>query len=174
MAGPGGTFSKGRLLLVFAGLAVFIIGSWLVIKMQQPEAPVVTVVPPAPDAPEQPLAFYLARGDAARGQVLYSGRCAPCHTIAPDAPHGIGPNLVGAMGNRLASRPGFENYSPALRALGGSWDWAAMNRFLRSPRNVAPGTRMTFAGMTRPQERADVMLYLNRQGGSLPWPEGAR
>jgi cytochrome c len=173
MAGPGGTFSKGRLVLVFSGLSVFIIGSWLVIKSQEPEVPVVTVRA-EPDPPEQPIAFYLAQGDAARGERLYTGRCAPCHSIAPDAPHGIGPNLLGAIGNRVASRPGFENYSPALRRLGGSWDWAATNRFLRSPREVAPGTRMVFAGLTRPQDRADVMLYLNRQGGSLPWPEGAR
>lgn len=174
MAEPGGTFSKGRLLLVFAGFAVFIIGAWLVIRSQQSEIPVIKVTPPAPDAPEQPIAFYLAQGDAARGERLFTGRCAACHTIAPGAPHGIGPNLVGAMGEAVASRPGYEGYSDALRQVGGRWDWEATSRFLRAPREVAPGTRMAFGGMRDPQERADVMLYLNRQDGSLASPEGAR
>jgi cytochrome c2 len=168
------SFNKGRLLLIFFGLAVFIIGAWLVVKWQQPEPAPVPMVRPEPQAPEQPIAFYLARGDAARGEAYFRGRCGPCHTSETGAPHGIGPNLAGAMGNRIASRPDYPSYSTALSGLGGSWDWETTNRFLRSPREIAPGTRMTFAGVRNPQDRADVMLYLNRMGGSLATPAGAR
>ena len=76
------------------------------------------------------------------------------------------------MGSQMASRPGF-NYSQALRAKGGSWDWEATNHFLQLPRAFVPGTKMTFAGVRNPQDRADVMLYLNQQGGSLAPPAGA-
>jgi cytochrome c len=77
------------------------------------------------------------------------------------------------MGSPLAARPGFA-YSPALREHGGSWDWETTNRFLHSPRVFAPGTRMTFAGVGDPQNRADLMLYLNSQGGTLAPPAGAQ
>ncbi len=85
-------------------------------------------------------------------------------------PHGLGPNLWGVMGSAVASRPGFTLYSPALRGLGGSWDWEKASRFLRAPRDAVPGTRMAYSGVINPQDRADVLLYLNRQGGSLAPP----
>ena len=164
-------FNKGRLILIWLGLAVFVIGTWLVIRSQRPEA-VQFKLEPETEGPEQQLAFYLARADVARGQAIFA-RCAACHRIEPGAPHAVGPNLHGVMGQPIAARPGF-NYSDALRNKGGSWDWETTNLFLRSPRHFAPGTRMAFGGITRPQERADLMLYLNREGGTLGTPEGAR
>ncbi len=128
-----------------------------------------TQVSPEPAAPEQPIAYYLARADAARGEAWFQ-RCAACHTAVQGGPHGLGPNLWGVMGSAVASRPGFTLYSPALRGLGGSWDWEKASRFLRAPRDAVPGTRMAYSGVINPQDRADVLLYLNRQGGSLAPP----
>jgi len=167
--GPPRTFLSGRtvaaLLLLAIALTVVIVIRWT----RPAETDVVDRVD-APAADPQPLSFYLARADVARGEAYFS-RCAPCHTIAPGGPPSIGPNLYGVMGGPIAARPGY-NYSSALRAKGGRWDWDAANRFLRLPRSFAPGTKMTFAGVLNPQDRADVMLYLDAQGGSLP-PPGA-
>lgn len=170
MTGPGRPFNKGRLVLVLFGIVVGAVAGWLLVR--SPSRPAPTVVTPRSEGPEQPIAFYLARGDVARGEAGFA-RCAPCHTIGEGAPPGVGPNLWGALGGPVAARPGYA-YSSALRGLGGRWDWETANRFLRSPRDTAPGTRMAFGGITDPQDRADVMLYLNTQGGSLAPPAGAR
>lgn len=161
------------------------IGAWLLLRAPgEPSEPVnltsrddvppVAVAPPEPQAPEQSITVFLASADAARGERFFRSRCAVCHTIETGAPQGIGPNLVGVMGNRIASRPEFGNYSTALIMVPGSWDWKTTDRFLRAPRTFAPGTRMTFAGISDAQDRADVMVYMNRQGGSLLTPRGSR
>lgn len=172
MAGPADPFNKGRLVLVFVGLAVVIAGGWLLLRPLAPSKAVKLEFPEPQPAAEQPVAYYLARGDAARGQT-YWARCAACHTIEQGGRHGVGPNLWGVPGNPIAAREGFSS-SSALSARGGSWDWEAMNGFLRSPRTFQPGNRMTFAGVSNPQDRADLMLYMNRQGGTLTPPAGAR
>lgn len=120
-------------------------------------------------AAEQPIAFYLQTADATRGQAIF-GKCQACHTINQGGATGLGPNLYGVMGAGVAQHsPGF-NYSEPLRAHGGTWDWDTMSEWLRSPRAFAAGTRMTFAGLSDPQDRADVMLYLNQNGGRLTVP----
>lgn len=167
MAGePAPPVNRGRLVLVLFGIATGVAAAWLLLRA--PHAPV-TQVTPETAGPEQPIAYYLARADAARGETYFQ-RCAACHTIAEGAPHGVGPNLWGVTGRAVASRPGFTLYSPALRAHGGSWDWERLSAFLRAPRDTVAGTRMSFGGANNPQDRADVMLYLNRQGGSLTPP----
>ncbi len=183
MAGPAEPFGKGVLLLVFAGLSTVIIGAWLVLRTPAgPADPPVdfpgVAPPPAterpqPQAPEQPIAVSLASADAARGERFFRARCAACHTIEAGGPDGIGPNLHGVIGAPVAARPGYAA-SDALRRQGGRWDWDKASRFLRSPRGFAPGTRMAFAGVTDAQDRADLLLYMNEQGGSLPAPAGAR
>jgi cytochrome c len=118
---------------------------------------------------EQPIAFYLQGADAGRGQRIFS-RCAGCHTINQGGPNNQGPNLWGVMGEAVATGHGGFAFSDALRGKGGTWDWDRMSAWLTSPRTFAPGTRMGFGGIANPQERADVMLYLNQQGGHLTVP----
>ena len=117
---------------------------------------------------EQPIAHFLQTADAARGEAVFR-KCAACHTVNAGGPGGVGPNIHGIMGAALASRPGFA-YSEALRSKGGSWGWEEMSAWLASPRAFAPGTKMTFAGLSDPQDRADLMVYLNSQGSSLALP----
>jgi len=119
-------------------------------------------------AAEQPIAFYLQSADAGRGERVFA-KCASCHTINQGGATGTGPNLHGTMGAAVAQRAGF-NYSEPLRARGGTWDWETMSQWLLSPRAFAQGTRMTFAGLSDPQDRADVMLYMNQNGGNLTVP----
>jgi len=120
---------------------------------------------------EQPLPFYLARADAARGERAFA-RCAACHTIEEGGTGSVGPNLWGVSGNRLAASSSYA-YSDALRNRGGNWDWAMLNAWLTLPRAFAPGTRMTFAGVSGAQERADLLLFLNEHGGTLSLPDPA-
>jgi cytochrome c len=124
---------------------------------------------------EQPFAHYLQTADVARGQSQF-GRCQGCHTIEQGGATGQGPNLWGRMGAPIAGVPGFA-YSEALRGKAGeTWTWDNMSAWIRNPRDYAPGTRMGYAGMSDPQDRADLLVFLNSKGGSLqipPPPAGA-
>ena len=166
MTEPAPSSSRGRLVLAVMLLVAAGLIFWLLLRprpaLEQAETP----------ATEQPVAYYLARADPVRGETYFM-RCASCHTIEAGGAASIGPNLHGVMGAPIGGRPGFA-YSDALRSHGGSWDWEAANRFLRDPRAFAPGNRMTFAGVINPQDRADVLVYLNREGGTLTVPAAAR
>jgi len=116
---------------------------------------------------EPPIAALLATADAGRGANSFK-KCSACHTITPGGPAQVGPNVHGIMGQSIAAR-GFA-YSDALKSKGGTWGWEEMNQWLKNPRAFASGTKMTFAGIGDPQERADLILYLNQQGSNLPLP----
>jgi cytochrome c len=118
--------------------------------------------------PDKPVAFYLASGDAAKGENVFK-KCAACHNAAPGGANALGPALHGVMGGPIASHAGFA-YSDALKGVGGAWDWDKMSTWLSNPKKFAPGTKMTFAGLSNPQDRANLMLWLNSQGGKLTVP----
>ena len=120
-------------------------------------------------AAEKPIEAYLATADAAKGAEVFK-KCAACHTINQGGANGIGPNLYATMGEAIAQGKAGFAFSDALKAVGGNWDWDKMNAWLTSPRKFAPGTKMTFAGLSNPQDRANVILYLNQQGSNLPLP----
>jgi len=118
---------------------------------------------------EKPIAFFLASADAAKGEQVFK-KCAACHNAEPGGPNALGPALFGVMGNPVAGHPGFA-FSPALKEKGGSWDWETMSQWLANPKKFAPGTKMTFAGLSKPEDRANVMAFLNsRDGSPLPVP----
>ena len=118
---------------------------------------------------EKPIAFYLASADAAKGENVFK-KCAACHNADPGGANALGPNLYGVMGNPVAAHPGYA-YSPALKGVGGAWDWDKMSAWLTNPKKFAPGNKMTFAGLGNPQDRADVMAFLNsRDTAPLPVP----
>ncbi len=118
---------------------------------------------------EQPIAHFLQTADAGRGEAVFR-KCAACHTINQGGANGLGPNLWASMGKTVAHVPGF-SYSDALKARSSeTWTWDLMSEWLKSPRAFAPGTKMTFAGLSDPQERADLLVYMNAQGSNLPLP----
>ena len=100
----------------------------------------------------------LQTADAAAGEKVF-GKCAACHTINQGGANGIGPNLWASMGKPHGHVAGFA-YSDALKSIPGNWDWTSMNAWLTSPRKYADGTKMTFAGLKKDQDRADVIVYL--------------
>ena len=110
----------------------------------------------------------LQTADAAAGEKVF-GKCAACHTINQGGANGIGPNLWATMGKPHAHVAGFA-YSDALKSIPGNWDWTNMDAWLASPRKYADGTKMTFAGLGKAEDRANLMVYLNAQGSNLPLP----
>lgn len=109
-------------------------------------------------------------GTPEAGEAVFA-RCAACHTIAPDGPAGIGPNLYGVLGTQIASNaPGF-NYSSALASVGGEWSFENMDAWLESPRGFANGTTMSFAGLGNAEDRANLVLYMLANGGGPAIPE---
>ncbi len=117
---------------------------------------------------EPPIAALLQTADADAGEAVFR-KCVACHTINQGGANGLGPNLWASVGAPLGHVAGFA-YSDALRGKGGTWTFEALNDWLRSPRQFAPGTKMTFAGLGNPEERANLIAYLNRQGSNLPLP----
>lgn len=124
---------------------------------------------PAAEA-EKPIAFYLASAAPDKGEAVFK-KCAACHNVDKGGANGIGPNLYGIVGAPHAARPGF-GYSEALGAKKGTpWTWDEMSAWLKSPKAYAPGTKMAFAGIAKPEDRAAVMVYLNSKSDSpLPLP----
>jgi cytochrome c len=118
---------------------------------------------------EKPIAFYLATADAAAGEQVFK-KCTACHNADQGGANALGPGLYGVMGNPVAAHPGFA-FTDALKSKGGSWDWDTMSAWLSNPKKFAPGTKMTFAGLSNPQDRANVMAFLNsRDASPLPVP----
>ena len=118
---------------------------------------------------DKPIAFYLQTADAAKGENVFK-KCAACHNAEPGGANALGPALYGVMGNPVAAHPGFA-FSDPLKSKGGTWDWETMSQWLANPKKFAPGTKMTFAGLGNPQDRADVMAFLNsRDSAPLPVP----
>lgn len=118
------------------------------------------------------LGTLLASATAEAGERVFA-KCAACHTIEQGGADGIGPNLYGVMGTGIGEHaPGYA-YSPALAGHGGNWTWENMDAWLESPRTFAEGTKMSFAGLSDPADRAAVMVYLESMGGAPPRPEPA-
>lgn len=118
---------------------------------------------------EKPIAFYLASADAAKGEQVFK-KCAACHNADKGGPNALGPNLWGTMGKPHGHVPGFA-YSDALKGKPGNWDWQGMSDWLHSPKAYAPGTKMTFAGLSKPEDRANLIAFLNaRSDAPLPLP----
>lgn len=118
---------------------------------------------------EIPMSVMLANADIAAGEAVFK-KCIACHTINDGGANGIGPNLYNSLGKSHGHVAGFA-YSGALSSVEGDWNFDNMNAWLISPRKYAPGTKMTFAGLGKPADRANVIAYMNAQGSNLPYPE---
>lgn len=85
-------------------------------------------------------------------------RCAVCHQIEPGR-NAVGPSLAGVYGAPAAHEPTYA-YSRAMRESGLTWNEATLDAYLTDPRAVVPGTKMAFAGLSDPEERAAIIAYL--------------
>lgn len=142
-----------------------------------PAAPTAPPTPqaaaPAPAAPEAPAVEPIAldirdaagaqlSGNPATGQRIFRALCASCHAITAGL-NGTGPSLHGVVGRPAGTLAGF-NYSAANRDSGITWTEQELFAYLERPMAVIPGTTMSFAGISRPQQRADLIAYLSQNG----------
>lgn len=114
--------------------------------------------PAAKPQPEESIAKLLASADPARGKGD-ARVCSTCHNFEKGGPNLVGPNLWGVVDRPRASEPGYD-YSAAMKAKGGKWNFDELNKFLTNPRGYIAGTKMTFGGFDRASQRADVIAYL--------------
>ncbi len=115
------------------------------------------------------LATLLATGSAEAGEAVFA-KCMACHTIASGGAAGIGPNLFGVLGKPVGQHAAGFAYSGALSGHGGDWTFENMDAWLKSPRAFADGTKMSFAGLSSGEDRANVILYLLANGGGPALP----
>jgi cytochrome c len=106
-----------------------------------------------PRRQEQPTA-----GDAEAGAAAFK-KCLACHKVGADARNGVGPALNGVVGRPAGTNPDYR-YSPAIEDSGLVWDDATLTTYLRAPRKLVPGTKMSFPGLPKDQDIADVIAYL--------------
>ena len=112
----------------------------------------------APAAPSAPIGVLLAKANPAEGEKV-AKKCTSCHDFAAGGPNKIGPNLHDVVGAEKAKKAGFA-YSAALTKLGGTWTYEDLSAFLTKPGAFAPGTKMSFAGLPKDEERANMIAYL--------------
>lgn len=118
--------------------------------------------PAGPAEPSQPIEVLLASASAEKGAAA-AKQCAACHTFEKGGPNRVGPNLYDIVGHERGTGRGGFNFSAAMKAKGGTWTFDELNKFLKDPRGYIPGTNMTFAGLSRDSQRADVIEYLRQQ-----------
>jgi cytochrome c len=110
----------------------------------------------------------LPKADVAAGQAVFA-KCQSCHSLTAN---GTGPNLFGVVGRKPGTEAGF-SYSPAMQAFGAKqpiWDYQHIFEFIKNPQAYVSGTKMTFVGLKKPEDRINVIAYLHSQGSSLPIP----
>ena len=87
-------------------------------------------------------------------------KCLACHSITEGGANKIGPALWGVLGRPAGSVSGYK-YSKAMAAHGKNWSFEEMNGFLIKPKDWIKGTKMSFAGLKKANDRAAVILYMN-------------
>jgi cytochrome c len=154
----------GTLLAVVA-LHIVVSGLLAPDKAERPGMEVAVTEPSAPTG-EAPVAevppdwgTVLPAADVAAGQVVHQ-RCLQCHDFSKGGPRKIGPNLWGIVGAKHAHMEGF-SYSPAMKALAEkTWDYDALNAFIKNPKAAVPGTSMSFIGLSKEPDRINLIAYL--------------
>jgi cytochrome c len=130
-------------------------GYEIAVTPEQPQGAAAAAAAPA----EVPIESLLAAASVERGTQV-AKQCQACHNFQEGQGAKVGPDLYGVVGRPVAAVPGF-NYSAPLKAKGGTWTFDALNTWLTKPSADVPGTAMTFAGLSNPKQRADLIAYLD-------------
>jgi len=108
------------------------------------------------------FAELLAAADLAKGEKVF-GKCKACHKLE-DGSNGTGPHLYSIVGRAIGGVDGY-GYSSAAAEVGGDWTPEALSGFLENPKKYLPGTKMSFAGLKKDTDRANLIAYLQTIGG---------
>lgn len=114
----------------------------------------------------EPITPLLASADIAAGEKSFK-RCGTCHTVNKGGANKVGPNLYNVVGGPKGHEPSF-TYSDSLMSVEAPWDYENLSAFLTKPKDYAPGTKMNFAGLKKPQDRANIIAYLRQFGDNPP------
>jgi cytochrome c len=140
--------------------------------LPEPEPVVAADSSGAPAEAGVSLATLLASADATRGQAAVR-KCQSCHNFGEGQPSKTGPHLYGVVGRPEGSVPDF-SYSDGMKAHnaeGDIWTYENINTFITAPKAYVPGTKMAFAGVKSPEERADILAYLQTLSPTpVPFP----
>ena len=116
-----------------------------------------------------PIEARMQTAEATKGEAVFK-KCGACHNADNGGANQLGPNLWGVLGEPIGKGAGGYAFSDALAGKGGNWDFKSLDEWLASPKKYAPGTKMTFAGLGDPMDRANVIAFLNSHGSNLPMP----
>ena len=105
-----------------------------------------------------PILAILATADIAAGEKL-AKKCTACHSFNDGGPAKVGPNLYNII-NAASARNADFNYSKAMAGMGGEWTYTNLNGFLHKPKKWLTGTKMNFAGLKKPKDRANLIAWL--------------
>ena len=119
--------------------------------------PSATAAAPEAKGPE-PIAPLMASADPKAGADV-AKKCAVCHTFDKGGANKIGPNLFGVVGENIGEGKDYQ-FSEALKSKHGAWDVDTLNAWLFKPQDFAKGTKMTFVGLPKAKDRADIVAYL--------------
>ncbi len=114
------------------------------------------------------LSDRLDIADIVKGRKVFKRRCRSCHTLGEDEPNKTGPNLWNVVGRKLGSKQNFK-YSEDMVTMNTHWGYEELDKFLTKPFKFIPSTRMTFTGVKKDQDRANLIAYL-RSNSPVPVP----
>jgi len=179
------SFEVNKILGAVLGTLTFVlalsIGTGILFSAHAPEKPGYELPSPAEDAgagggaaaeapKDEPIAVRLAAADPAKGEAL-TKQCISCHSFEKGGPNKVGPNLYGVIGSKHAHLDGF-GYSAAMKEKHGEdWTFEAIDHFLANPKAAIPGTAMSFLGIKRADQRANLIAWMNQNSDNpLPPP----
>lgn len=114
-----------------------------------------------------PISELLLAASASDGEKV-AKKCTACHTFDNGGANKVGPNLWDIVGRKPGGHDGF-NYSSAMAAYGDAnpeWTYESLANFLEAPKKYISGTSMGFAGLRKPEERANIIAYMRDQSGA--------
>ncbi|MEH3117199.1 MAG: c-type cytochrome [Methylorubrum populi] len=164
------SFELNKVAGAVLGALLFAVGSGFVAELIYHPKPAGSAGYPLPEpepkgagaeaaAPKaEPIAVRLASADADKGKGGTKA-CQACHSFEKGGPNKIGPDLWEIVERQKAHHEGFD-YSAGLKEKGGTWTYEDLDHFLENPKGYVKGTKMAFAGIGSPTERANVIAYL--------------
>ena len=180
------SFELNKILGGALGTLLFIVAlNILIDELMAPEKPTgsgmevaVTETPGGTSGPAAEVkpdwGTVLPAADVAAGEKIHQ-RCLQCHDFEKGGPNKIGPNLYGVVGGKHAHKEDYA-YSGAMKAVAGMWGYDELDAFLANPRGAVPGTKMTFAGLSKQSDRINLIAWMRTKSDSpapIPAPKPA-
>lgn len=165
-------FGGAALICMWTVWGSHMIGETMIPRFEPPKAVAATPRAATRRAAPEPAVLedigpLLASASLDDGESVYK-KCKACHTLENGGANRVGPNLWNIVGHEKAAKDGFA-YSDAFAGMDGTWTYENLNAFLARPKDYAPGTKMSFAGLRKAADRAAVIAYLRAQS-DMPQP----